>query len=277
MDRVRGLSRETRPRPLPQRNAPYEASFFGPFRITLDGQPLREPARRRNRARTLLKWFLLNPAEPFSGEQLCGLLWPDRTPESAANSLHVTLHYLRHVLEPALTPRGPSTFIRRTRHKCYWFDLKDLWWTDVLEVQVLDTAAKEAERRGESAGAIALYNQLIAYYRQTFLPEDVYEDVFTPYRRQHDFAHARSLTCLMRLYLEASQLPNALSYALQLLSVDPYSEDAVKTIVHVYLRQGNPTAAIHQLDDFLHTLKHDLGLAPANELLTLRNTILFAR
>lgn len=262
---------------LSKRNARYKASFFGPFRITLDNQPLGEPTWRRNKARELLKWFLLNPAEPFSGEQLHTLFWPDRSKAGAASNLHVTLHYLRHVLEPGLSASRPSKFIRRNRHKYYWFDLNDLWWTDVLEVQVLSTAAEEAERRGETARAIVLYNQLITYYRLTFLPEDVYEDIFTHYRRQHDFAHTQSLNRLMRLYLRASQLPDALSCALHVLSVDPYSEDAVKTIVHVYLRQGNVTGAVRQLDDFLHTLKDDLGLAPDNELLTLRSSILRAR
>lgn len=268
---------QSRGGPPSQHNGRYEASLFGPFRITLNGRPLGEPTWRRNRARTLLKWFLVNPTEPFSEVQLCALLWPDRSREKAANNLHVTLHYLRHVLEPGLPPRCPSTFIRRDGQKYYWFDPKDLWWTDVLEVQALSAAATEAERKGETARAIALYEQSIAYYRLTFLPEDVYEDVFSTHRCEHDVAHTESLNQLMDLYLRAGQLPNALSCAMQVLSIDPYREDAVKTIVHVYLRQGNFTGAIRQLDDFLDVIKQHVGLAPYNELLTLRSNILLAR
>lgn len=273
-----GSTRAERPRNRGTASSPrsesYEASLFGPFRITLSGRPLGEPTWRRNRARTLLKWFLVNPAELFSEEQLCFLFWPDRGREKAANNLHVTLHYLRHVLEPSLAPRCPSTFIRRNGQGYYWFDPQDLWWTDVLEVRALSAAAKEARRKGEISRAIALYEQSIAYYRLTFLPEDVYEDVFATHRCEHDIAHTESLNQLMHLYLRVGQLPSALSCAMQVLSIDPYREDAVKTIVHVYLRQGNFTSALRQLDDFLDTLRQDGSLAPDHELLTLRSNIL---
>jgi DNA-binding SARP family transcriptional activator len=64
---------------------------------------------------------------------------------------------------------------------------------------------------------------------------------------------------------------------MQVLFIDPYREDAVKTIVHVYLRQGNFTAAIRQLDDFLDALRQDGSPAPNHELLTLRSNILLDR
>lgn len=261
----------------PSRSAArYEASFFGPFFITRDGRPLEESAWRRNTALMLLKWFLLNPAERFSTQELCAMFWPTSTLKSAANSLHVTLHHLRHALEPELPPGCPSTFIRHDKRKYYRFDLRDLWWTDVLEVQALSAAARDADSNGPTAVAIALYNQLVAYYRRTFLPEDVYEDFFSPYRHQHELAYAQALKHLMRLYLRDGSFSAALSCALHVLDTDPYNEDAVRTIVQVYLRQGYVTGAVTQLDDFLQVLKHDLDLEPSNELLALRDTILVA-
>ena len=81
----------------------------------------------------------------------------------------------------------------------------------------------------------------------------------------------------MELYLRAGQLSSALSCAMQVLSIDPYHEDAVKTIVHVYLRQGNFTGAIRQLDDFLYALRRHAGVTPNNELLALRHNIMLSR
>jgi DNA-binding SARP family transcriptional activator len=262
---------------LSQSHARYKAYFFGPFRITLDERSLGAPAWRRNKAKALLKWFLLNPSELFSMEQLSKLFWPDIAREVAASNLHVTLHYLRHVLEPQMAPGRPSTFIRRNRHNYYWFDLNDLWWTDVFDVQYLSAAAKEAERKGETIRAIALYRQLISYYGQTFLPEDIYEDVFSPYRRQHDYAYAQLLDHLLQLYTLAGLFDDAFSCALRILTVNPYSEDAVKTMVHVYLHQGNVTGALRQIDDFRNSLKSDLGIEPGKEILTLRSRILNTR
>src|SRR5947209_14108083 len=94
--------------PTSQTHARYKAFFFGPFRITRDEQPLGEPNWRRNKAKALLKWFLLNHGDLFSMDQLSRLFWAESTEKVAINNLHVTLHYLRRVLEPDLTHGEPS-------------------------------------------------------------------------------------------------------------------------------------------------------------------------
>lgn len=260
-----------------QSHARYKAYFFGPFRITRDEQPLGEPTWRRNKAKALLKWFLLNPGDLFSIDQLSSLFWPDIAGKIAVSNLHVTLYYLRHVLEPELTAGCHSTFIRRNRHNYYWFDLHNVWWTDIFAVLHLSTSAKEAEGKGELSKAIALYSQLISYYSLIFLPEDIYEDIFSPYRRQHDYAYTQALERLMQLYIRVGQLDDALSCALHMLSMDPYSENAVKTMVSIHLQQGNTTGAIRQLDAFQQCLREELGIEMGKELFTLRNSILTVR
>lgn len=258
-------------------HARYKASFFGPFRVMLDEQPLGEPTWRRNKARALLKWFLLNPGDLFSVDQLSRLFWPDITLNAAISNLHVTIHYLRHVLESSLAPGRPSSFIRRNRHNYYWFELNDVWWTDVLEVQYLSKLVKEAERVGEIPKMMRLYSQLLAHYNLKFLPEDIYEDVFASYRRQHDYAHVQLLSQAMHLYMQAGQLDDALACAMQILSVDPYNEDAVKTLVGIHMHQGNTTGAIRQIDNFQRFLKQDLGVEPGEDILNLRKNILASR
>lgn len=262
---------------LSQSHAYYKAYFFGPFHVTRDEQQLGEPFWRRNKARMLLKWFLLNPGELFSMDQLSKMFWPEVTREVAVRNIHVTVHYLRHVLEPKLARGCPSTFIRRNRHNYYWFDLTDAWWIDLFDIQHLTTTAKEAERAGDLARAFALYGQLTSYYSRTFLPEDIYEDIFSPYRRQHDYAYTQLIEHMMKLYMQANQLDDALSCALNVLAINPYSEEAVSTIVHIHLQQGNTTGALRQLDDFGSFLKKDLGIKPGKELLTLRSSILKTR
>jgi DNA-binding SARP family transcriptional activator len=257
--------------------ARYKACFFGPFRVTRDEQPLGEPAWRRNKAKSLLKWFLLNPGDLFSVEQLGNLFWPEVNPKVAASNLQVTLHYLRHVLEPDLASGCSSTFIRRNRYNYYRFDLNDMWWADIFDVQHLSALAKEAEHKKEIHRAIVLYCQLVSYYNLTFLPEDIYEDIFSPYRRQHEYAYTQLLEHLMQLYIQIDRFDDAFSYALHTLAVAPYNENAVKTLIHVHLRQGNTTGALRRLDEFENTLRQDMGIEPGKELLTLRSTILKSR
>ncbi len=252
----------------------YKAYFFGSFRVMCDGQDLGTPTWRRNKARTLLKWFLLNPGSLFSVEQLNKLFWPHVGEKVATSNLHVTMHYLRHILEPELAPGNASIFIRRNRHNYYWFDLNDAWWTDVSEVRQLSTLAREAESRGEIARSAALYSQVVGYYSQGFLPEDIYDDIFSPHRRQFDFAYIQILEHLLHLHTQAGQPDEAHTCALRILSADPYNETAMAVIVQLSLLQGNTISALRQIDDFGQALKQDLGIEPGREMLALRASIL---
>src|SRR5947209_979594 len=93
----------------------YKVHFFGAFRVLRDNQPVGEPIWRRNKAKTLLKWFLLNAGRMFSTDQLIAGFWPDMSKTSAERNLHVAIHYLRHLLEPDLPPRHESKYIRRNK------------------------------------------------------------------------------------------------------------------------------------------------------------------
>ena len=118
---------------------------------------------------------------------------------------------------------------------------------------------------------------MIAYYSQGFLPEDIYDDIFSPYRRQHEYTYIQLLEHLMQIHIQMGRSDEALSCALHILSIDPYCENAVKTMVHIHLGQGNATGAIRQLDDFQRSLKQDLGIEPGEDILRLRRSIFSAR
>lgn len=256
-----------------QPDAPYEATFFGRFAVRCAQHPLGELSGRRGSVRTLLKWFLLNPSVRVSASSLCEMLWPGREPARASNNLHVTLHYLRHALEPDLARGARSRFLRHDRHQQYWFEMGGDWWTDVLEVRELARAGAAAEAEGEIGRAIELYDRVANYHQLSFLPEDVYDDTFADFRHQQDQAHRESLRHLMRLYARVNQRPSVHAVALRALQLDAYDEQALKMLVMVRLSDGNAAAAARQLDGFFETLERDLGRGPDSELANLRSAL----
>lgn len=251
----------------------YHVHFFGPFRVLRNGVPIGEPVWRRNKAKALLKWFLLNPGRMVSASQLIKNFWPETDKVSAERNLYVAIHYLRHLLEPDLAPRRESSYIRRNKDNFYWFELDENWWADIFEVQHHYSAAKEAEQRNEIEAAIAHYRQIVAYCEKEFLHEDTYEDAFSSYRRHYERIYTEVLERLMHLHSHTGKPGEALTYAHHALLVDPYCESAVRTIVNAYFRQGNIAGAIHKLDAFQTFLKEDLGVEPGEEMLALRRTI----
>lgn len=251
----------------------YKVHFFGPFRVTRDDQPIGEPAWRRNKAKALLKWFLLNSGRMFSADQLMKMFWPDIAKASAERNFHVSIHYLRHLLEPELLPRQESHYIRRNKDNFYWFELDESWWADIFDVHYHYSEAREAEQRGEGEAAIHHYRQVVEYCNLGFLHEDTYEDTFSPYRRHYERIYTEVLECLMRLHSREGQLDEVLTCAHHALLVDPYCEAAVRAIAYSYFRQGNTAGAIRQLDYFQAFLRQDLGIEPGEDMLSLRKKI----
>jgi len=259
-----------------RRTTGHVTYFFGPFRVIIDGQPLREATWRRSSAKTLLKWLLLSPGEPFSADCLWSMLWPDLAANRAARNLSVTLHCLRHLLEPQLPARQASMFIRSDNHKNYWFDLAGIWHTDVEEAWDLQDIGRKAERQGDLLQAVDAYQRVVTIYSKSFLPEDVYDDCFVDHRHDHDVAHIRAAGQLMKLYLRTDQLSKALFSAISALARDPFDRDAVITVVEVYSRQGNITGAIRQVDELIRRSRHEFGTIDDPELLALRAALLRA-
>ncbi|MGA4838176.1 AfsR/SARP family transcriptional regulator [Streptomyces sp. G45] len=264
------------PRRPPGARQEYEAWLFGPFRVHRGGAPLGDPRGGRATARTLLKWFLLNPRQEFRDSELAEVLWPGCT-ANRANRLHVTQHSLRRVLEPELASRQPSRFIRSDPTGRYWFDPSDCWWTDVDDAAALSKTACAARRAGDTAAAVTAYERLLAYYDQGFLPEEVYRDAFAPFRAAHERGHEETLLQLLRLHRRAGHLYEALTCALRILDRDPYAEEAATAAVEIHLEQGSLTGAVSQLEQFIRTLRDDLGVAPSGELLALRERVRHAR
>ncbi|WP_369212138.1 AfsR/SARP family transcriptional regulator [Streptomyces flavofungini] len=262
--------------PLSTARHEYEAWLFGPFRVHRQGAPLGDPRGGRAAARTLLKWFLLNPGQEFRDRELAEVLWPGGT-GNRANRLHVTQHSLRRVLEPELASRQPSRFIRSDPNGRYWFEPADCWWTDADDVALVTRSARAAHRAGDTATATECYERLLAYYDRGFLPEEVYQDAFAPFRAVHEHGHEETLLHLLRLHRRAGHLYEGLTCAMRVLDRDPYSEEAATAAVEIHLEQGSLTGAVSQLEQFVRTLSEDLGVAPSPRLLALRERVRHAR
>jgi len=256
-----------------QENAAFHrVYFFGPFRL-FRGSATCELRWRRNKAKSLLKWFILNRGKLFSADQLIDLFWPDMPLESASKNLYVTIHYLRHLLEPELTSGQQSSFIRRNPNNFYWFEMDESWWVDVVNLHHLLDHARELDKHGEATKAAFYYQKVVSYCERGFLSEDTYEQCFQIYRQQYDLHFSQALTRLIQIYLQHNDLERVLEYSHQALQVDPYCEQAACAIAKAHFLQGNAPKAFKQLNDFHRFLQEELGLDPSEEFQLLRKTI----
>jgi DNA-binding SARP family transcriptional activator len=259
-----------------EHQAHYRAYLFGQFRFFQGKQSIAEEMRRRSKAGTLLKWFLLNSGTLGSADQLLDLFWPDVSSETAFGNLHVTMHYLRRLLEPTLMPRQESKFIRRQANNFYSLHLDETWWIDTIEVQHLFHTAREMDQRGYDVKASFYYRKVISYCSLGFLPEDTAEEWLTPHRRRYERLYSQVLQRMIQFCTQRGEWEDIIDYAYQALSIDPYCEPATRAIIDAYLQQGNVSAAHHALNDFYTFFQKTLGIEPGREFYLLRDRIMKA-
>ena len=155
-----------------EQQATYRGYLFGPFRLFRGEQAIGDLMQRRNKARMILKWFLLNPGKLGSADEFIDLFWPEISPEKTLGNFHVTMHCLRHMLEPTLNARQESAFIRRKPNNFYWFQTDESWWTDTSDVEMLLERARAYDVQGDNRRASYYYRKVASYCSRGFLPED---------------------------------------------------------------------------------------------------------
>jgi DNA-binding SARP family transcriptional activator len=256
--------------------AHYRAYLFGEFRLFCKDISIEKQMRRRSKAGTLLKWFLLNPGKLGSADEFLDLFWPDISSETALCNLHVTIHYLRHLLQPDLKHRQESRFIRRRPNNFYWFETDGTWWADTMDIPRLFETARKFEECGNDVRALFYYRKVISYCSSGFLPENASEQWIEPYLRRYEHIYAQTLHRMIRLCVQRSEFEDAMEYAYQALAIDPYCEPATKAIINVHLQQGNVLAASRTLNDFCNLFQQTLGTGPGRDLCLLRDRIIEA-
>lgn len=257
-------------------SAHYRAYVFGQFRLLCQEKPIKETMWRRNKVKALLKWFLLNPGKLCSADEFIDLFWSDLPADTAFGNLYVTMHCLRHLLEPTLGPRESSQFIRRQSNNFYWFEMDESWWADVADVQQLFQTARSFDAHGDDVKASFYYRKVVSHCEPGFLPEDEGEEWLRPYRQHYEYIYIQVLSRLIQLYQQRNAPEEVLEYAYLALSLDPYCEPAMKAIIDVDVQQGHVGRAIRSLDDFGSFLRQKLGVEPSRELNALRVKIMDA-
>ncbi|WP_328993714.1 hypothetical protein OG394_05095 [Kribbella sp. NBC_01245] len=254
-----------------EHKAVYRAYLFGPFRVFRDGEALGQRSQRREKAQLLLKWFLLNPGQPRSIDELIDLAFPAASPDKAASSFHVAMHCLRRMLEPDLRPGKESSYIRRSSNNFYRFEADDEWWTDTAEVDRLFDQGRMSDSRGDAQRACFYYGKVVGHMNRRLLEDDnSQEQWLTPHRRRYQALQREALLRLVQIHGVRGQVDESLEYAHQMLIDDPYNQLAIITIVEADLAHGRLAHARQRISTFLESLTRDLGIAPSHDMLTLK-------
>jgi DNA-binding SARP family transcriptional activator len=248
--------------------APLHVRLLGGFRVERsDAGPAVSEWPRRS-AKTLVKLLAVQPGHALHREQVIDVLWPKVNAESALNSLGKALHVARRALQPALTRRQDSAYLRLADGLL------------VLNTERVGVDADEFEQLAEDAlrrGEIAAYEAALAGYGGELLPEDRYESWCAERRNALAELHIRLLLGMAEVLERRGSYSEAADRLREVLQQDPSREAAHRQLMRLYAWMGAPDQALRQFHICEAILRQELDLPPQPETISLYDEIFASR
>src|SRR5579871_4360453 len=185
--------------------------LFEPWRITLFGglqaQQGEERLTRFPTAKTgaLLAYLACYPDRAHAREALAEMLWPDRGPTAARNSLRQALSALRRLFEPPGTPAGSVLAAGRTTARLR----PEAIVTDVAD---FESALQAAGQTRDAEAQRRLLARAVTLYRGPLLAGS-YEEWVLPEQERLAALYRQAVRRLAALWARAGDLEQAIACA----------------------------------------------------------------
>ncbi|MBN1261634.1 MAG: tetratricopeptide repeat protein [Anaerolineae bacterium] len=240
-------------------------SLLGTFQVTLDGRPVTEFAT--DKARALLAYLAVERRQTHRREYLAALLWPEQSEERARQNLRQGLSYLRQALcEGGLAP----PFIWVERNEVGLNPEADVW-LDVAEFTALVEANAVHRHRGQAACLPCLRRAeaRLALYRGEFLAGFMLADsvLFEEWSiLKREWLHIQAIEALDLLagfYERRGDIDKAQRYAVRLVQLEPWREEAHRQLMRLLYLTGQRSAALAQYETCRRILREEFDVEPA--------------
>lgn len=239
-------------------------SLFGGFRVERSGVVIPDRAWRRRTAKRLAKLLATDPRHAVHRDQVVEILWPGIGARPALNNFAKALHAARRALEPDLSPRATSSYLKL---------VDEMVVLDAGSV-VIDTDEFELlARRALEEESIGAYDAALAAYGGEMLPEDHGVPWADARRNALRDLQLRLLVGRAETLENAGSPRRAAETLRRALQGDPTREDIHRRLMLLYARIGAPEEAVRQF----HTcrdLLQGLQRTPRQETLALYRDLL---
>ena len=244
-------------------------TLFGPFQVTLDGEPV--TGFDSDKVRALLAYLAVEADRPHRRESLAGLLWPDWPERSARKNLSGALYNLRQVLgDRDATP--PFLLVDR---EAIQFNLYSDHTLDVADFVAL---VKEVSAEMDAAQADAL-EEAVSLYRGPFLegyslPDSAPFEEWALLRGEELRRLALHAQGQLAAYWEqVGELDRALEAVRRQVVLEPGEEEGHRHLMRLLALSGRRGAALAQYEACRRALAEELEVEPSVETTSLYEQI----
>jgi len=222
---------------------------LGQIQIRLADKPVTGADWQTEVTRDLL-YLVLSDRRGWSKEVIGEILWPESSPSQLNQRFKNTIYRLRRALnqDVILYSDGIYTFNREID---YEYDVE----------QFEDFLAQARKAVGVDA-QIEAYQTAFRIYSGEYLPGIDGEWVL-PERQHLQQAFLNTGLQLAKLYMQVEKYAKALEVCRRMITVDPCLEEAYRTAMHLYAREGNRAAIAQLYRDLQNILLEYAGAPPS--------------
>jgi DNA-binding SARP family transcriptional activator len=205
----------------------------------------------RRKVLGLLCFLSARPTMAATREEVLEALWPDLAPDTAGNSLHQTIYFLRRVFEPDYREGLSAGYVT------YDGELV------ALSESLCDSLSRRCWRaiRRIAADEQSLV-ELLELYRGRFALDFSYDDWASDYRDNlHAAVHSAAETGIDRR-LRLGDYPAAIEAAHRILAVDPEADGIEFLLLRAYKAGGRQAAAAEQYAHYAAAQREQFGVNP---------------
>lgn len=228
--------------------------LLGDFRLTFRQQPV--PLRPGSKPEQLLIGLALSSQDGLTPVRIVELLWPNRDPALARQSLSSLLYQLhvlsqKHLSGHNLIRSYPGHYtIDRSSGVC-------------MDTEYFDTLLDQGEilhSDGEVERGIACWENALEFYRGDLVDDGTVETLIERERLRANFL--KTLARLADCVYSQGDYSKALTIIYRLLRHDPCREDAHRQAMRCYMRMGLRSQAFRQYQLCRRSLLEVFGCAP---------------
>ncbi len=240
-------------------------NLLGPIEIFRDqSAPFAADAWTTKRARDIFCHIASNKNRRVEKDILIDSFWGEDDLRTIEKNFHPTISHIRKALNSEQSFKQNFLVFR---DGAYQLNPEFTYSIDTERFEALIDESEKAKRSNE----IEVYREKVdaahKIYRGEFMSGN-YDDWAEELRFYYAEQYSRLLNALAEISFEEKKWSDALKYSKEILSEDPFREDAHRLVMKTLAAQGKPAAVQKQFKTLEELLDKELGVKPAPETIT---------
>jgi DNA-binding SARP family transcriptional activator/tetratricopeptide (TPR) repeat protein len=236
-----------------------QVRLLGPVDVTIDGTARPVSGARR---KTVLAVLGLHPGEPVSTDRLADLLWGERPPPTASNTLQSHMSYLRRVLgaKTAIVSQTPG----------YLLDIP----AEATDLAMARQLIERGDRDTDPTDSAAHLRAALDLWRGPSLCDVTGVAWLDEHARHLDDLRLRAVKGLIEARMTLGEHAQLFPELEHLAEQHPYDERLHRQLMLALYRSGRHADALAVYQHLRHTIGAELGIDPSPALRELEAAIL---